>query len=261
MVDSENYYASKTEDSSLPQLSTNEAFSKSFGSTTSWILTKQWNASTRDALTQAPTDVHFVNGRAHLLVKTNLTTIVESVRSRPITMCTKAGYGLLEDAMLRSALFSGLYNPYESFPTLTQGFPELGGGDGTRLFDTMNPKAFSCDCRNSDSDDDFFLLESGATVLCNDVDDVPGDLQSGEKYYKMFLPSTVLCRLILCTPNSISATILLTVHFQHPTRCVIQSVPHFLLRHRGLGLQAGPLDFHHPCPVPESRKFMMQFHN
>ncbi|KAF5311060.1 hypothetical protein D9619_008146 [Psilocybe cf. subviscida] len=123
-------------------------------------------------------------------VKANLTRIMESVRSRPIPMRTKAGYGLLDYAMLRSALLSGLYAPYESFPILAQGFAELDRGDGTRLFDRMNPKAFNCNCNNSESDEDLFSLESAAAVLCNDGDDVPGDLQSAEEYFKMMMEAS-----------------------------------------------------------------------
>lgn len=123
-------------------------------------------------------------------VKANLTRIMESVRSRPIPMRTKAGYGLLDYAMLRSALLSGLYAPYESFPILAQGFAELDRGDGTRLFDRMNPKAFNCNCNNSESDEDLFSLESAAAILCNDGDDVPGDLQSAEEYFKMMMEAS-----------------------------------------------------------------------
>jgi hypothetical protein len=123
-------------------------------------------------------------------IKANLTAIMESVRSRPIPMRTKAGYGLLDYAMLRTALFIGLYNPYESFPILAQGFAELGRGNATRLFDRMNPKAFQCNCDNSDSGDDLPLLESGAAVLCNDGIDVPGNLLSAEKYFKMMMETS-----------------------------------------------------------------------
>lgn len=61
-------------------------------------------------------------------VEANLTKIVNTVRSKPLPMRTQAGYGLLDYAMLRSALFTGLYSPWEAFPVLAEGFAELAAG-------------------------------------------------------------------------------------------------------------------------------------
>jgi hypothetical protein len=122
-------------------------------------------------------------------IKTNLTNIINTVRSDPIPMRTKAGYGLLDYAMLRSALFTSLYSPYQAFPILAEGFAELAAGNGTKIFDRMNPKAFNCDC-NSKLPDVESVPDAQAAVLCNDGDNVPDDLASAEKYFKMMMKTS-----------------------------------------------------------------------
>ncbi|KAF5311055.1 hypothetical protein D9619_008143 [Psilocybe cf. subviscida] len=119
-------------------------------------------------------------------IKANLTKIINTVRASPVPMRTKAGYGLLDYAMLRFALFTGLYSPYEAFPVLAEGFAELAAGNGTKLFDRMNVEAFQCDCNNKLPDLNL-LPDALYAVQCNDGDDVPDDLASAEKYFKMMM--------------------------------------------------------------------------
>ncbi|KAF5311062.1 hypothetical protein D9619_008144 [Psilocybe cf. subviscida] len=119
-------------------------------------------------------------------IKVNITRIINSVRLKPVPIRTKAGYGLLDYTMLRVALFSGLYGPYESFPYLAQGFAELAAGNGTKLFNRMHPEAFQCDC-DGKVPDVKVSLDSYAAVLCNDGDDIPNDLESAEKYFEMMM--------------------------------------------------------------------------
>ncbi|KAF5311061.1 hypothetical protein D9619_008145 [Psilocybe cf. subviscida] len=122
-------------------------------------------------------------------IEANLTKIIHAVRSNPVPMRTKAGYGLLDYAMLRSALFTGLYSPYTSFPILAEGFAELAAGNGTKIFDRMNPEAFKCQCDTKLPDVES-VPDAQSAVLCNDGDDVPDDLASAEKYFKMMMEAS-----------------------------------------------------------------------
>ncbi|KAF8959383.1 TAP-like protein-domain-containing protein [Flammula alnicola] len=117
-------------------------------------------------------------------IRQNLTTLYDSLRSHPMPMRTKSGYGLLDLPMLRSAIFLALYTPYASFPIIAQGLAELATGEGQLLFDRMNRPPFECSC---DSPERAFasVPDATAAVLCNDGDDIPGDLESTQKYFDM----------------------------------------------------------------------------
>ncbi|KAF5311056.1 hypothetical protein D9619_008142 [Psilocybe cf. subviscida] len=121
-------------------------------------------------------------------IEANLTKIINTVRASPVPMRTKAGYGLLDYAMLRFALFTSLYSPYASFPILAQALAELAGGDGTTLFDTMNPEAFQCNCEKVPKAES--LPDAQTAVICNDGDDIPDDLVSAEKYFKAMMEAS-----------------------------------------------------------------------
>ncbi|KAF8959384.1 Alpha/Beta hydrolase protein [Flammula alnicola] len=115
-------------------------------------------------------------------IRHNLTTLYDSLRSRPIPMRTKSGYGLLDYSVLRSLIFASLYSPYALFPVVARRLAELASGDGQLLFDMMNPPPFECSC---DSPVFATVPDAQAAVLCNDGDDVPGDLESTQKYFDM----------------------------------------------------------------------------
>ncbi|KAF8960263.1 TAP-like protein-domain-containing protein, partial [Flammula alnicola] len=117
-------------------------------------------------------------------IRQKLTTLYDSLRSRPLPVRTKSGYGLLDYSMLRTAIFESLYWPYASFPIIAQGLADLAAGQGQLLFDRMNPPQFKCSC---DSSERAFATIPDATpaILCNDGDDIPGDLESTQKYFDM----------------------------------------------------------------------------
>ncbi|KJA18191.1 hypothetical protein HYPSUDRAFT_45508 [Hypholoma sublateritium FD-334 SS-4] len=117
-------------------------------------------------------------------IRQNLTTLSNSLRTNPIPIRTKSGYGLLDINKLQSALFTALYSPYAAFPAIAQGLAELAAGSGKLLFDRMNPPLFECAC---DSPELPFtsVSDSQAAVACNDGDDVPDDLQSTEAHFAM----------------------------------------------------------------------------
>ncbi|KAF5311058.1 hypothetical protein D9619_008140 [Psilocybe cf. subviscida] len=128
-------------------------------------------------------------------IEANLTKIINTVRSKPVPLRTKAGYGLLDYAMLRGALFSSLYQPHEAFPVLAEGLAELAAGNGTKLFDRMNPEAFRCNCDTKPPDVES-VPDAQSTVFCNDGDDVPDDLASAERYFEMMMEISSWSELI-----------------------------------------------------------------
>ncbi|KAF8185203.1 hypothetical protein BJ912DRAFT_927579 [Pholiota molesta] len=77
-------------------------------------------------------------------IQKNLTALYDTVRIHPKPVRTKSGYGIVDYKMLHSAVFGSLYMPYASFPELAQGLAALAAGDGSLIFDMMNPPPFEC---------------------------------------------------------------------------------------------------------------------
>lgn len=122
-------------------------------------------------------------------IRQNLTTLLDTLNTSPIPMRTKSGYGLLDNSMLRSALFTALYSPYAAFPTIAQGLAELAAGSGKLLFDRMNPPLYECAC-SAEQRGIASVPDSQAAVLCNDGNDIPDDLKSTEEFYEMMRKSS-----------------------------------------------------------------------
>jgi hypothetical protein len=122
-------------------------------------------------------------------IRQNLTTLLDNLSTSPIPMRTKSGYGLLDNSMLRSALFTALYSPYAAFPAIAQGLAELAAGSGKLLFDRMNPPLYECACSSERRGIDS-VPDSQAAVLCNDGADIPDDLKSTEEFYEMMRNSS-----------------------------------------------------------------------
>ncbi|KAF9544545.1 hypothetical protein CPC08DRAFT_716471 [Agrocybe pediades] len=117
-------------------------------------------------------------------IRKNLTSIYESIRSRPIPVKTEKGYGLVDYAMVRGLVFRALYSPFTSFRLLATALAALAAGDASLIFDRAFVPPPQCSC---DPSDGLFTNVPDAlfTVLCNDGKDVPGDLASSEKYFEM----------------------------------------------------------------------------
>lgn len=117
-------------------------------------------------------------------IERNLTALYDSLRSRPLPVKTKMSYGIFDYGLLRSIVFSSLYNPYASFPSLAQGLAELAAGNPQQLSEYILPPPFECSC---DSSERAFapVRDSQTAVICNDGDDVPDDLKSTEEYFEM----------------------------------------------------------------------------
>jgi len=114
-------------------------------------------------------------------IRQNLTALYDSIRSHPLPIKTKSQYGLLDYSMLRMAVFASLYNPYAAFQFLAQSLAELAAGDGTKIFELLNPPPYQCSCGPSDRITS--VRDAQLAILCNDGDDVPGDLESSQIYF------------------------------------------------------------------------------
>lgn len=122
-------------------------------------------------------------------IRKNLTALYDTVRVHPKPVRTKSGYGILDYKMLHSAVFGSLYKPYVSFPELAQGLAALATGDGSLIFDMMNPPPFECPCGSPELS--FARVDDGvAAIHCNDGDVVPTDLESMQEYVDMMTKSS-----------------------------------------------------------------------
>ncbi|KDR74314.1 hypothetical protein GALMADRAFT_250125 [Galerina marginata CBS 339.88] len=117
-------------------------------------------------------------------VRQNLTALYDSLRSQPRPIKTETTYGLLNYGMLRGLIFGALYSPYSVFPVLAQALAELAAGDGRRIFEALHPPPYQCSCDPSKTQFKS-VTDAQSAILCNDGDDVPGDLQSSQEYFEM----------------------------------------------------------------------------
>ncbi|KAF5311126.1 hypothetical protein D9619_008075 [Psilocybe cf. subviscida] len=122
-------------------------------------------------------------------IERNLTTILQSLRSRPIPVRTERGYGLFDYSTLRDLLFSLLYKPYAFFPLLAQGLADLARGDASLFFDISNSGIFECKCDEKDAVSGQ-LREANAAIHCNDGGNYLEDLDAADGYLKQLAEST-----------------------------------------------------------------------
>ena len=113
-------------------------------------------------------------------IRQNLTNLYDSIRFQPVP--TKLGniYGYVDYKMLHFLVFSSLYFPYGTYPRLAQGLAELAAGNGTTIFEITTPPPFECSGDLHNNHD-----EAQDAILCNDGVDIPADLHSTQKHFKM----------------------------------------------------------------------------
>jgi len=121
-------------------------------------------------------------------IRQNLTNLYDSVRAKPIAIKTRNTYGVLDYNHIRTVIFASLYSPYALFPIVGKALAELAGGDGTSLFELVNPPQpqYDCSCDSSKEEERKWaeVTDASATILCNDGADIPGDLESSRKYFE-----------------------------------------------------------------------------
>ncbi|KAF9562407.1 hypothetical protein CPC08DRAFT_663222 [Agrocybe pediades] len=117
-------------------------------------------------------------------IRKNLTSIYDTLRSRPIPVNTGKGYGLVDYALVRGLVFRSLYSPFASFRPLATALAALAAGDASLTFDAAFVPPTKCSC---DPSDGLFtnVVDAQNAVLCNDGPDVPGDLASTEEYFDL----------------------------------------------------------------------------
>lgn len=113
----------------------------------------------------------------------NLTKLYDNLRSHPRAIKTETKYGIIDYSLLRAVVFSALYSPYASFKFLADGLADLAAGKGAVIFDKVSPPPYQCKCDPSKGLFDG-VIDAQTAILCNDGDDVPGDLKSSEDYFK-----------------------------------------------------------------------------
>ncbi|PPQ95837.1 hypothetical protein CVT26_015967 [Gymnopilus dilepis] len=169
VVDSEDYYATLWSKNLLDTDKTLETF-----------LTGCVEAGPEDCAFWAPTPKDINN---------NLTTLYDSLRSRPLPIKTDQTYGVLEYGHLKAFVLAALYSPYALYPALAQALARLAAGDGSLLFSFLFPPPYQCACGPSEAPYDN-LREAQISILCNDGDDVPDDLESSQKYFEELYESS-----------------------------------------------------------------------
>ncbi|KDR74350.1 hypothetical protein GALMADRAFT_141400 [Galerina marginata CBS 339.88] len=119
-------------------------------------------------------------------IQKNLTTLFESVRSRPVPVKFGSTYGILDYSKLRVTVFQSLYAPFRMFPILAQGLAELAAGDGNTLFSLFRAPPFECACDQKAPT--FGIVEDASlALLCNDGEVVPSDLSSAEEHLERMM--------------------------------------------------------------------------
>ncbi|KAJ7660883.1 Alpha/Beta hydrolase protein [Mycena polygramma] len=105
-----------------------------------------------------------------------LEALTNSIRTQPVPVITPAAYGLVDYSLLRSTIFSVLYDPYKMFPTLAQSLAALEKGDGAALYAILATPSFECNCNGTvfpPSDDSTVAIECGdAAQVTDSIDQV-----------------------------------------------------------------------------------------
>ena len=117
-------------------------------------------------------------------IQQNFTNILESLRAQPIPIKTDSTYGILDHTTVRLVVLTALTSPYALFPVTAQGLAQLAAGNGTSLFQLLNPSGsqFQCSCDPEAHANDQ-ATDASTAIICNDGDEVPTDLHSAKEYY------------------------------------------------------------------------------
>ncbi|KAG6890673.1 hypothetical protein C0992_013345 [Termitomyces sp. T32_za158] len=117
------------------------------------------------------------------LIAANLTKLYETVQARPLPVRTPASYGLVDYTRLRTSVFSSLYSPWATYPTLANALAALAQGDGAPLFSMYDLPKFQCDC-STDSEDSRLGKDAQTTIMCNDGDPISSEFEDLEDYFE-----------------------------------------------------------------------------
>ena len=118
-------------------------------------------------------------------IRQNLTNLYDSIRVQPVPVKTGNTYGYVDYKMLHMSVFDSLYSPFAKYRLLAQGLADLAAGNGTIILKAMTPSPFECSGDDSTKDLEKNHLEAQIAILCNDVVNIPADLQSAQKHFEM----------------------------------------------------------------------------
>jgi hypothetical protein len=122
-------------------------------------------------------------------IKRNLNALYERLQVEPVVVNANTLYGVVDYTLVRSLVFSSLYNPYDSFKPLADALAQLAAGNGTAMLSLRPPQVPNC---SSDPHErDWERVDEGfATVACNDGDAASGSIKGLEEHHKKLLEVT-----------------------------------------------------------------------
>ncbi|PPQ73621.1 hypothetical protein CVT24_007620 [Panaeolus cyanescens] len=116
-------------------------------------------------------------------IRNNITTLFDNVRRQPVAVASKTGpHGVIDIDFLQWATFIAIYTPYAFFPLLAEAYAALAQGDGSVIL-SMTGFVDPLQCPSESTTE--VVLDATAAILCNDGADIPGDLESTQKYVQM----------------------------------------------------------------------------
>ncbi len=96
-------------------------------------------------------------------ISNNLDSLYESLRAQPVPVVTPSFYGVVDYAVLRTAVRSSLYQPYALFSTLAEGLAGLAAGNGSIIY---GMQAQTNDDTSSVYENS---LDAGIAIFCSDA--------------------------------------------------------------------------------------------
>ena len=117
-------------------------------------------------------------------IRQNLTNLYDSISVQPIPVKSGNTYGYVDYKMLHASVFESLYTPIAAYRRLAQGLADLAAGNGTIILKAMTPPPFECS-QDSSKDLNQNYIEAQIAIMCNDGANIPTDLHSAQKHFKM----------------------------------------------------------------------------
>ncbi|KAK0445904.1 TAP-like protein-domain-containing protein [Armillaria borealis] len=103
------------------------------GATRLQILTRTWNLSLTVASPLALTHAHFTPPLRKKYP--TISTLYESLLTQPVPVISPSFYGVVDYAVLRTAVKNALYEPYTLFSILAEGLASLAAGNGSIIYE------------------------------------------------------------------------------------------------------------------------------
>ncbi|PPQ87819.1 hypothetical protein CVT24_002750 [Panaeolus cyanescens] len=100
----------------------------------------------------------------------------------PISDTTSLPWSVVDIELLQGVTFTSLYKPSAAFPLLAEAFAALAQGDGSIILSMAGGiDPLKCPAESNTEP----VGDAQAAILCNDGAEIPGDLESTQKYAQM----------------------------------------------------------------------------